>query len=109
MTSTILFSTALYLKRANQALLPDISLPDPSSLTIWPVYSLTAISCPLSGPGTALREDSHCPQGTQNLQRQTCYVPRHGMGKAGQAALGTQAKEVLIQEGFLEKVPLITV
>ena len=59
------------LKRANQALLLDISLPYPSPLTIWPVYSLTVSSCPLSGPGTALREDSHCPQGTQNLQRQT--------------------------------------
>lgn len=31
------------------------------------------------------------------------------MGKAGQAALGTQAKEVLIQDGFLEEVPLISV
>lgn len=31
------------------------------------------------------------------------------MGKAGQAALGTGSKDVLIQEGFLEEVPLISV
>ena len=89
--------------------------PCPSHVTKGPMYSLTAISCTSSGPGT--KSHSHCPQGAHSFRRQTLnprlclvrYVPRHGMGKAGQGALGTQTKGVLIQESFLEEVGLISV